>query len=73
VLQVESSLDIQFIIAAGTGVPSDFWLEDGGNFDVMGWASFVLNTSTLTNQVIRIVTINACIVVLLIHECRSGA
>lgn len=49
--QVESSLDIQFIIAAGTGVPSDFWLEAGQDFDLLGWASYVLNTSTVQNQV----------------------
>ncbi len=49
--QIESTLDIQFIIAAGTGVPSDFWLESSQNFDLMGWASYVLNQSTVQNQV----------------------
>ena len=39
------------VSAAGTGVPADFWLENGGDFDVMGWAAYVLNSSTIQNQV----------------------
>eukprot|EP00039_Didymoeca_costata_P025071 m.12228 g.12228 ORF g.12228 m.12228 type:complete len:635 (-) comp4620_c0_seq1:37-1941(-) len=39
---VEASLDVQYIIATGTGVPTDFYLHAGGEFDVLGWASFVM-------------------------------
>lgn len=38
---VEASLDIQYILATGTGVPVDFYLHDGSAFDLLGWASFV--------------------------------
>ena len=38
---VEASLDIQYVIAAGTGVPADFWLDSSGSFDLMGWATYV--------------------------------
>ena len=40
---VEASLDIQYIIATGTGVPVDFYLQAGGSFDLLGWAGDVVN------------------------------
>jgi len=43
--QTEATLDIQYVIATGTGVPADFWLEKDGNFDLMGWAGEVLSMS----------------------------
>lgn len=46
VAMTEASLDIQYIIATGTGVPADFWLEKSDAFDLYGWASEVLNEST---------------------------
>jgi len=42
---VEASLDIQYIIAGGTGVPVDFYLHNGSAFDLMGWVGSVLSDS----------------------------
>lgn len=39
---IESTLDIQYIIAAGTGVPSDFKLMEGTAFDLVGFATQVI-------------------------------
>lgn len=44
---VEASLDIQYIIATGPGVPADFYLHDGNDFDLMGWATAVLYVALL--------------------------
>jgi len=38
----ESSLDVQFIIAAGTGIPTDYHYSD--KFDVVAWASWMQAT-----------------------------
>eukprot|EP00037_Helgoeca_nana_P008987 m.79222 g.79222 ORF g.79222 m.79222 type:complete len:547 (-) comp19276_c0_seq1:259-1899(-) len=38
----EAELDIQYIIATGTGVPADFYLQPGQAFDLPGWAAAVL-------------------------------
>ena len=40
---VEASLDIQYIVATGTGIPVDFYLQSGGTFDLLEFAGFVLN------------------------------
>jgi subtilase family serine protease len=40
---VEASLDIQYIVASGVGVPVDFYLHAGNAFDLLGWAAFVQN------------------------------
>jgi len=42
---VEASLDIQYIIATGTGVPSDFYLDASQAFDLFDWTGAVLNAS----------------------------
>jgi len=43
---VEASLDIQYIVATGTKVPVDFYLQKGGSFDLFGFAGFVLNETS---------------------------
>eukprot|EP00050_Salpingoeca_kvevrii_P013388 m.28352 g.28352 ORF g.28352 m.28352 type:complete len:551 (-) comp4925_c0_seq2:422-2074(-) len=49
---VEASLDVQYIIATGTGVPTDFWLESGSSFDLLGWAAAVLEYPEATRPLV---------------------
>ncbi|EDQ86643.1 uncharacterized protein MONBRDRAFT_28049 [Monosiga brevicollis MX1] len=40
----EANLDIQYLMGVAPGMPSDFWIQAGETFDVLAWATYVLNT-----------------------------
>eukprot|EP00339_Tiarina_fusa_P001358 CAMPEP_0117026512 /NCGR_PEP_ID=MMETSP0472-20121206/19482_1 /TAXON_ID=693140 ORGANISM="Tiarina fusus, Strain LIS" /NCGR_SAMPLE_ID=MMETSP0472 /ASSEMBLY_ACC=CAM_ASM_000603 /LENGTH=535 /DNA_ID=CAMNT_0004733535 /DNA_START=6 /DNA_END=1613 /DNA_ORIENTATION=+ len=37
----EANLDVQYILATGQGIPTDFYLESGMSFDLIGWITAV--------------------------------
>ena len=41
--KAEANLDVQYIMVTGQNIPTDFWLQGGDAFDLVGWAQDVLN------------------------------